>query len=294
MKEKKKKKQNKLLPFLGLLLLLIGNIAAGYPLVGSLLVEYRADAEIDAYEEAVAGEAEDERSQMLEEARLHNESLAGGESVSAVSYNDLLAVTDAIGYLEIPKLGIYLPIYHGLDEEVLQKGIGHIPETSLPVGGESTHCVLSGHSGLPAARILTELDQMEEGDRFYIHVLDETLAYEVDQISVVLPEDTEAVQIEEGRDLVTIVTCTPYGINTHRLLVRGERTEYTPTAVSVGVSSAQDTKDKQIISWQMVIWMISVTLNIILLIVGIWLIVRGRKKQRPADDAEKDGGIQKP
>ena len=131
-----------------------------------------------------------------------------------------------MGYLEIPKINVRLAIYHGIGPNALENGCGHIEGTSLPIGGESTHSVISAHRGLPSAKLFTDLDQMEVGDIFYINVLDETLAYKVDQILIVLPEETESLAIEEGKDLVTLVTCTPYGVNSHRLLVRGERTEY--------------------------------------------------------------------
>ena len=136
-----------------------------------------------------------------------------------------------MGIVEIPKIDVELPIYHTTDEEVLQIGAGHLEGSSLPVGGESTHAVISAHRGLPSAKLFTDLDQMAEGDVFYLHILDETLAYEVDQILPMVDKDdtealTEALAIEEGKDYVTLFTCTPYGVNTHRLLVRGVRTEY--------------------------------------------------------------------
>ena len=133
--------------------------------------------------------------------------------------------TGIIGYIEIPEIKCSLPIYHGVDEAVLQIAVGHIAGTSLPVGGESTHCVLSGHRGLPSARLFTDLDRLEEGDLFMIRVLNETLTYEVDQIRIVEPQEMGELEIEEGKDYCTLITCTPYGVNTHRLLVRGKRTE---------------------------------------------------------------------
>ena len=132
-----------------------------------------------------------------------------------------------MGYIEIPKISVSLPIYHGTGEEVLSKGAGHLQGSALPVGGENTHCVISAHRGLPSAAMFTDLDQLEIGDHFYISVLNETLCYEVDQILVVEPEDTSALDVAEGMDLVTLVTCTPYGVNTQRLLVRGHRVPYT-------------------------------------------------------------------
>ncbi|MCD8159068.1 MAG: class C sortase [Clostridiales bacterium] len=142
-------------------------------------------------------------------------------------YYSLLNFDDSgiMGYIEIPKINVRLAIYHGTESDVLQYGLGHLAGTSLPVGGEGTNCVLSGHRGLPSALLLTDLDRLTYGDKFYIHILGETHAYEVDSILTVLPEDTSALEIEEGEDLITLVTCTPFGINTRRLLVRGRRTE---------------------------------------------------------------------
>lgn len=142
-----------------------------------------------------------------------------------------------MGYIEIPSLGNKFPIYHGTDESVLQVGIGHLEWSSLPVGGESTHCIVSGHRGLPSARLFTDLDQLQKGDTFLLHILDEILTYEVDQILIVLPSETDALQIEEGKDLCTLVTCTPYGVNSHRLLVRGHRVENAAQAIQVRVTA---------------------------------------------------------
>ncbi len=276
-----------LLPLFGLLLLIVGAAAAGYPFVRSQILEYQARGEISNYEKAVENESPEQLGGMLEQAKQYNEALQRGDAVSSAAYDDLLAVTDAIGYLEIPKLGIYLPIYHGLEDEVLQKGIGHIPSTSLPVGGPSTHCVLSGHSGLPAARILTELDRLDEGDRFYLHVLDQTLAYAVDQISVVLPDDTSMIQIEEGKDYVTLLTCTPYGINTHRLLVRGERTEYIREDQAIAVhsrSKEEAEQEKPELSWQLVLWGISLGAGAAILAAGVWVLISGTQKKNGKEE----------
>jgi sortase A len=142
-----------------------------------------------------------------------------------------------MGYIEIPILNVRLPIYHGTAESVLQIAAGHIEASSLPVGGPGTHCALSGHRGLPSARLFTDLDQLTEGDIFILHVLDQTLTYEVDKISIVKPEDLSMLEIEEGQDLCTLVTCTPYGVNTHRLLVRGHRTDNLPEEAIVRIES---------------------------------------------------------
>ena len=142
-----------------------------------------------------------------------------------------------MGYIEIPEIDVSLPIYHGTEDPVLQVAVGHLEWTSLPVGGESTHCVLSGHRGLPSAKLFTNLDKLREGDTFLLRVLDETLTYEVDQILIVEPQDTAALEIVEGQDYCTLVTCTPYGINTHRLLVRGHRIDNIEEAKTVRVTA---------------------------------------------------------
>lgn len=154
-------------------------------------------------------------------------------------YNEYLKVDDTgiMGYIEIPVIDCSLPIYHGIDESVLQVAIGHIEGSSLPVGGKGSHCVISGHRGLPSARLFTDLDKLVEGDIFMLHTLDATLTYEVDQIRIVEPTDLSNLQIEEGKDLCTLVTCTPYGINTHRLLVRGHRIANQDEAPDVRVSA---------------------------------------------------------
>lgn len=131
-----------------------------------------------------------------------------------------------MGYIEISKINIKLPIYQGTSEEVLSRGLGHLDYSSLPVGGENTHTILTGHRGLPSAKLFTDLDKLSEGDRFYIHSLDKVLAYKVDQIKIVLPHETDDLQIVENKDYTTLITCTPYGVNTNRLLVRGERVEF--------------------------------------------------------------------
>lgn len=224
----------------GLLLILAGLCVGGYPIVSNWYCEYQAGKEIRNYQEALKDQDEEEIATEWEQAQTYNQMLNSGQGVSKASYNDMLAVTDAIGYLEIPKLNLYLPIYHGIEESVLEKGVGHMEGTSLPVGGSSTHCVLSGHTGLPTAKLFTHLDELEEGDQFYIHVLEETLAYQVDQTKIVLPEETDDIQIVPGKDYVTLLTCIPYGVNSHRLLVRGERITYEPEQIAVEASTEEN------------------------------------------------------
>lgn len=221
------------------LLLLVGLGLILYPLLSNYFASGEQPAVQAQYVDEVSAMGNTEIEEELEAAQLYNEALLSVQDTDEVklrAYDELLnfAGNGVMATLEIPAIDVELPVYHGIGEDVLQKGAGHMPGTSLPVGGESTHAVISAHSGLPAARLFTDLDKLEAGDLFYIHVLGETLCYEVDQIVVTIPSDTEAIQIEKGQDYVTLLTCTPYGVNTHRLLVRGRRTEApeTPQAVS--------------------------------------------------------------
>lgn len=175
--------------------------------------------------------------------------------------------TDVMAFVEIPKIGCKLPIYHGTDEAVLQVAAGHLEWSSLPVGGESTHCVISGHRGLPSAKLFTDIDQLVEGDIFMIYTLGKTLTYEVDQIRTVLPEEVRDMKIEPGKDYCTLITCTPYGVNTHRLLVRGHRIENLTTQVTAEAKPL----DSMLVA--------SVVTIIILLAVVIWLLVGLRNKK---------------
>ena len=205
-----------------------------YPLIGEVMSEkYHSDVET-TYIAAIAGTDDAELTAQRQAAQQYNAMLAnatiseGGASAPPLAYAEQLTVGGVMCYIDIPKISVYLPVQHGTGAETLEKSVGHVVGTSLPVGGSSTHTVLSAHSGMASSKLFSDIDQLEKGDTFYIHVLGEVLAYEVDNISTVLPTDTSLLQIEEGKDLVTLVTCTPFGINTHRLLVRGRRVPYTP------------------------------------------------------------------
>ena len=205
-----------------------------YPLVGELVSEkYHSDVETtytaaiedtDAAELTAQREAAEQYNAMLSGAAITE----GGASAPPLAYAQQLIVGGVMCYVEIPKIGVYLPVEHGTSADTLEKSVGHVVGTSLPVGGASTHAVLSAHSGMASSKLFSDIDQLAEGDTFYIHVLGEALAYKVDAINTVLPTDTSLLQIADGKDLVTLVTCTPFGINTHRLLVRGHRVPYTP------------------------------------------------------------------
>lgn len=222
------------LPILvGTLLILAGCVVKLYPSACSLYRDCIAGEAIEKYRQDISRISEQEKKQSQKEAEEYNRILADealhlGKAENRqdkAEYKDLLASTEAMAYLEIPSIELRLPVYHGTDEETLKKGAGHMEGTSLPTGGRNVHCVISGHTGVPGAELFTRLDELKEGDRFYLYEMDQRLSYQVDQIVTVLPEETEAIAIEEGRDYVTLLTCIPYGINSHRLLVRGVRTE---------------------------------------------------------------------
>ena len=215
------------------LILLVGLSLLLYPTFSDYWNSFHQTQAIASYSKEVSQLDDETFEELKEEAIAYNNSLIGKSNRLNLSkadekeYESLLDVTGTgiMGYIENSKIRCSLPIYHGTDDAVLQIAIGHIPGSSLPVGGESTHCVLSGHRGLPSAKLFSKLDQLEVGDTFVLRVLDDVLTYEVDQILIVEPQEINSLQIEEGKDLCTLVTCTPYGVNTHRLLVRGHRIE---------------------------------------------------------------------
>lgn len=213
--------------------LLAGIALLLYPVVGTYLNERSFNDAVSHYEEAVRTLPDDERERMLAEARAYNDSLRGdpvrdpfvpnsGYAVPG-NYDDVLDVdgTGLMGTVSIPSIGLALPVYHGTSDDVLAHGAGHIPQTSLPVGGAGTHAVLTGHTGLPTARLFTDLERLKEGDVFVIEVLGERRAYAVDDVRVVEPDDVSSIRVDGEREYVTLLTCTPYGVNSHRLLVRG-------------------------------------------------------------------------
>lgn len=234
--------------FITIILFAIMLFGAGlmiYPSFSDYWNSFHQSRAIAGYSEAVADMSDEEYDKILKAARKYNKKLSKRGNIWNLSedelkeYNSVLDIsgTGIMGYIEIDKIKCSLPIYHGTGDSVLQIAIGHIQGSSLPIGGESTHSVLSGHRGLPSAKLFTDLDKMENGDTFVIRVLDETMTYEVDQILIVEPDDLSALGIEEGKDLCTLVTCTPYGINTHRLLVRGHRVENALDASTIRITA---------------------------------------------------------
>lgn len=229
----KKNRGNPMITIFLVLMLLAGLSLLLYPTVSNYWNSLHQSRAIAAYVEQVAQIDNETFDQLRGQARAYNRTLVGKAyrydmtRQEREEYLGLLNVSEngIIGYIEIPDIHCELPIYHGTDADALQVGVGHIEGSSLPVGGESTHCAISGHRGLPSAKLFSDLDKLTVGDRFILRVLDDTLTYEVDQIHTVLPGEMDELEIVEGEDYCTLVTCTPYGVNTHRLLVRGHRVE---------------------------------------------------------------------
>lgn len=243
-KVSKKKKADKTTKIL-IVILIAGLSLLLYPTVSNYWNSFHSTRLIENYEEFVSKMDDKEYTQIMDAATAYNVALKdrkGGYNLNdteKADYESHLNVlgSGVMGYIEIPSVKVNLPIYHGTDEAVLQVAIGHLEWTSLPIGGTSTHCVLSGHRGLPSAKLFTDIDRLDEGDIFMLHILDSTYTYEVDRILITLPEETEELQIIEGQDYCTLLTCTPYGVNTHRLLVRGHRIDNSADFANVRVSS---------------------------------------------------------
>ena len=222
-----------------LVLLLFGGALAltMYPFIANYLFENKTDSVVNSIEQSAQDIDDSEQKAAIEAAKKYNQTIANGHvqlkdpfddeqlEQEAGEYNSLLNLTDdgVMGTIEIPSINVSLPIYHGTDNTILQIGVGHIEGSSLPVGGPSTHCAISGHRGLTSSKLFTDIDQMAEGDIFKLYILGETMTYEVDQIRIVLPDELNDLKIEEGQDYCTLITCTPYGVNSHRLLIRGHR-----------------------------------------------------------------------
>lgn len=253
-----------------------------YPTVSDYWNSLHQSQAIATYADSVENMDEQDYEKLWDAAVSYNQKLFQSghglglkdEEKEKEEYNELLDVsgTGIMSYIEIPKIKCSLPIYHGTDEGVLQIAVGHIEGSSLPVGGLNTHCVLSGHRGLPSAKLFSNLDKLEEGDIFMIRTLDQTLTYEVDQIRIVLPDEVEDLKSEEGKDLCTLVTCTPYGINTHRLLVRGHRVANQEEAEAVRV-----TADAMMVDNRIVAMCIAVPVLVLLL---IYVAFGGRRRKR--------------
>lgn len=271
-----------------IIVLLIAFSVLLYPTVSNYLYEKNGARVISSYDENAVRLSQSEKQAMLEAARQYNRELLGNiELLDPFSplkkevdarYQSLLNTNEAgmMGYIRIPKIDVELPIYHGTEERILQSGVGHFEGTSLPVGGESSHTVLTGHRGLPSKLLFTDLDQMKEGDIFYLKILGETFAYKIDQILTVLPENTKALTIEPGKDYATLVTCTPYAVNTHRLLVRGSRIPY-----EEAVRQVPDEKITPTLPFQVKVLLAAIGVLVLIFIVyQLWKKTRRRKEMR--------------
>lgn len=240
-------KRKKFTPVIMVFVLLIGLSLLLYPTIADKWNAYHQSRAIIRHAENMAKFSEEEVETFRSAADDFNRSLVGNvgrwsfSQAERETYESLLITddTNVMAYIEIPKIKVSLPVYHGTGNDVLQGAIGHLEGSSLPVGGKGTHCVLSGHRGLPSAKLFTDLDKLVEGDTFMLYTLDEILTYEVDQVRVVLPSDLSTLQIDPDRDYCTLFTCTPYGINTHRLMVRGHRVENLPGAIVITAEALQ-------------------------------------------------------
>ena len=291
----------KILNVVFVLMFLAGFLLLAYPTISDQWNTYRQSRLISSYEEKVSTMKEEDFSDEWAKAQAFNDTLtenniygdvfAGDEEeLEDTEYWSVLNVAGdgVMGYLSIPKINIRLSIYHGTSDDVLQTGVGHLDGTKLPIGGESTHCVLAAHRGLPSARLFTDIDQLEKGDRFYIHVLDEVLAYEVDQIYDMVDKDDmetleSALSIVDGEDHVTLFTCTPYGVNTHRLLVRGVRVPYEGEEDVASTPAESMVRAVQDYYMLYLVLGLSVTLLVILI---LRCLIRPKRKRRGGGQAD--------
>lgn len=278
------------------LMFLLGFAILIYPTVSNQWNTYRQNQLISSYEELIGKMAEEDFTKEWEKANAFNDTIIhnnvfgdvfgeNGDDIKNTEYWQILNVGNdgVMGYVSIPKINVKLSIYHGTADDVLQTGIGHLNGTKLPIGGESTHSVLAAHRGLPSARLFTDIDQLERGDMFYVHVLDETLAYQVDQIlDMVDKDDSEtlqkALQIEEGQDYVTLFTCTPYGVNSHRFLVRGTRVPY--NGEEEIESTAAESMLKSIQNYYMIYLILGLSVTLLVILLMRFLIKPGKKKHK--------------
>ena len=270
-------KNNRISTIILIFMLLLGLSLLLYPSFSDYWNSFFQSRAIADYADVVSGIDHERYDEMISEAKAYNEKLRerGNRWIFSEEeeeeYKQILDVsgTGVMGYIEIPNIDVTLPIYHGVEEDVLQIAIGHLPGSSFPVGGIGTHTVVSGHRGLPSARLFTDLDQLVKGDLFVMRILDETLTYEVDQIRIVLPNEMEELQIDEKQDYCTLITCTPYGINTHRMLVRGHRVDNVED-ISIRVTADAMQIDSKIVG--------SVLAIMILFILLIVVMIRHRRR----------------
>lgn len=279
----KKEIKEKLTIFLFILIIMIGLGIIIYPIISNKINEKHYQEIISNYNKKVEKKENKENEKLLRNARMYNETLSRGRiedvfqnpnKIMSSEYLNILNVDKKgmMGYISIPKIDVRIPIYHGTSNEILQKGVGHLEGSSLPVGGKSTHAILSAHRGLPSSRLFTDLNELEKGDIFYLYILDKVLVYKVNQILVTNPEETEALEIVNDKDYVTLVTCTPYGVNTQRLLVRGER-------IKDNEKKEKEIKTEKITSTEEIITYTSLIIALGIIITAIIIIISHQKKK---------------
>ncbi len=295
------------LAILGIVLIFIAGIGTmSYPLVSSIINNIDSRNNVEEYTKTTKEMSSEKTLEMLKQAEEYNHSLTNNVIITdpfdkeayekiGANYEKTLNVdgNGLIGYIDIPKINVYLPIYHGTTEDILAKGAGHLQNTSLPIGGESTHSVISAHTAYPGETFFDYLTDMEEGDEFFVHVLDRVLKYEVDSIKVVLPEETDDLRVIKGEDHVTLLTCTPYSVNTHRLLVRGKRVEYDDSKyITTGASAASFGDDGIFfLGYKVPYWaaaMIIVGFIALVVIIVIIRLKRTKKKKRYSDNEKNE------
>lgn len=279
--------KRKIINLFVILLLLAGVILLAYPYISFWLSERDQSYVVQQYDDTLKNMTDEHLSEEWERARAYNDALAtttlydpfaSGQEEMDVEYLSLLNIDEngVMCYVKIPKINVELPVYHGTSSNVLNKSIGHLEGSSLPVGGEGTHSILTGHTGLSTLKLFTDLIELAIGDEFYIRTLDQTLAYRVDHIIVIEPTETEALEPVPGKDYVTLITCTPYGVNSHRLLVRGERIEYTPEEIEQRIEDTDSVLSKETL---LLYAGIALLVLLILVILMIKLLKRKRRKK---------------
>lgn len=277
----------------GFVLLLASFFLVSYPFISNYLMGLNQSSEIKAYEQDMEKVDDRQFSSALKEAQEYNKNLLGSvvltdpfdpgvKPVKDYEYEKLLNLgnNSVMASLEIPVISINLPIYHGTSDEVLQKGVGHLQKTSLPVGGKGTHCVLTGHTGLSSASLFTDLNLLKKGDKFFIHCLNKTLAYQVDQIKVVEPKNTSDLKIDSSEDYVTLITCTPYGINSHRLLVRGTRVPYEKEDEIIAAEQSRVGESTWMIEYKKALLVGSAAFAIIIIVFVIARIIHKKRRRK--------------
>lgn len=278
------RKQSRKAAIILIVVFLSGLAIFSYPFISNRLAQWRQGQYIGDYMDTVNGLSADRKAELWVEAEEYNNALIGqpvkdpfimGSGAQLPqNYLEILNATEVMAYIEIPRISVKLPIYHGVSDEVLENGVGHMEGTSFPIGGSGTHCLLTGHTGLPEAKLFTDLTELEVGDQFYITVLDTELVYQVDQIEIIEPDELGSLYTEVGEDYVTLITCTPYGVNSHRLLVRGTRVDQMVMSIELSQS----------VSWAYR-WLFGISALMTIILAGICL--RKRRIRKPLIAREK-------